>query len=232
MHRLRVIFNHLYKRQLKAGVTFVEVLYAGVVQRLGDDLLQAVFAASAAGVHLHITEAQLLQDDTDAVNARLRLEWRAQYAHRLLTINLCVFSRWPRRPGQPWWSFPPLAGRRAERLWILSHRLSLQTYQTEPLHRRKQKRTHADFSTDRFKKLKSTKNKSRSVFCYLLVCRCRGFCTSSAASAAACLHSSGPPAGQSQPSESVDGTCPPTAGCHPLLWVMEMIVLGQKKKKR
>lgn len=170
---------------------------------------------------------------TDAVNARLRLERRAQYAHRLLTINLCVFSRWPRRPGQPWWSFPPLAGRRAERLWILSHRLSLQTYQTEPLHRRKQKRTHADFSTDGFKKLKSTKNKSRSVFCYLLVfrCRCRGFCTSSAASAAACLHSSGPPAGQSQPSESVDGTCPPTAGCHTLLWVMEMIVLGQKKKR-
>lgn len=27
---------------------------------------------------------------TDAVNARLRLERRAQYAHRLLTINLCV----------------------------------------------------------------------------------------------------------------------------------------------
>lgn len=46
---------------LEQRVTFVEVLDAGVVQRLCDDFLQAVFAASAAGVHLHVAEAQLLQ---------------------------------------------------------------------------------------------------------------------------------------------------------------------------
>lgn len=44
--------------------TFVEVLDARIVQRLCHNILQAVFAARAAGVHFHIAEAQLLQVDT------------------------------------------------------------------------------------------------------------------------------------------------------------------------
>lgn len=46
------------------GLTFIEGFNASVVERLRDDLLQAVFATSAAGVHLHVAEAQLLQTDT------------------------------------------------------------------------------------------------------------------------------------------------------------------------
>lgn len=64
VHLWEVLLNWKYDHVRGTGVTFVEVLYAGVVQRLGDDFLQAVFAASTAGIHLHITEAQLLQDDT------------------------------------------------------------------------------------------------------------------------------------------------------------------------
>lgn len=41
--------------------TFVEVLDARIVKRLCHNILQAVFAARAAGVHFHIAEAQLLQ---------------------------------------------------------------------------------------------------------------------------------------------------------------------------
>lgn len=52
------------KQILKRGITFVEVLDARVVKRLRDDFLQVVSAASAAGVHLHEAEAQLLQADT------------------------------------------------------------------------------------------------------------------------------------------------------------------------
>lgn len=50
---------------------------------------------------------------------------------------------------------------------------------------------------------------------YLLVWRQgrSGFCTSSAASAAACWRSSGHLAARSPSSESVAGTCPPTADC-------------------
>ena len=50
--------------KIKRSVTFVEVLDARVVQGLCDDFLQTVFAASAAGIHLHVAEAQLLQDNT------------------------------------------------------------------------------------------------------------------------------------------------------------------------
>lgn len=64
----------MYSRQRnKSEITFVEVLDAGVVKWLSDDFLQAVFAASAAGVHLHIAEAQLLQANTqDTVKSRQR----------------------------------------------------------------------------------------------------------------------------------------------------------------
>ena len=50
--------------KIKRGLTFVETLDAGVVQRLCDDFLQTVLAASTAGVHLHVAEAQLLQAHT------------------------------------------------------------------------------------------------------------------------------------------------------------------------
>lgn len=47
--------------QMKTNQTFVEVLDARIVERLCDDVLQAVFAARAAGVHFHVAEAQFLQ---------------------------------------------------------------------------------------------------------------------------------------------------------------------------
>lgn len=42
-------------------ITFVEVFNAGVVHGFCNDVLQTVLAARAAGVHLHVAEAQLLQ---------------------------------------------------------------------------------------------------------------------------------------------------------------------------
>lgn len=65
------MYNRQRTRRNKSEITFVEVLDAGVVQWLSDDFLQAVFAASAAGVHLHIAKAQLLQANTqDTVKNR------------------------------------------------------------------------------------------------------------------------------------------------------------------
>lgn len=60
-------FQSFTNQQLfyKQTLTFVEVLDAGVVERLRHDFLQAVFAASAAGVHLHVAEAQLLQQQAN-----------------------------------------------------------------------------------------------------------------------------------------------------------------------
>lgn len=53
---------------MKAGInaevleiTSVEVFNAGVVHGFTNNLLQTVLAARAAGVHLHVAEAQLLQ---------------------------------------------------------------------------------------------------------------------------------------------------------------------------
>lgn len=45
----------------KKKTTFVKAFNAGVVHRFRYDLLQTVLAASAAGVHLHVGDAQLLQ---------------------------------------------------------------------------------------------------------------------------------------------------------------------------
>lgn len=72
------------------------------------------------------------------------------------------------------------------------------------------------------------------VFWYLLACqrhchRC-GVCASSAASAAACWHSSGPPAGQSQSSKNVDGTCPPTADWGLPVLMMKLMILELRRK--
>ena len=76
-----------------------------------------------------------------------------------------------------------------------------------------------------------------SVFYYLLACcrrrrHYRGVCASSAASAAACWHSSDPPAGQSQSSEIVDGTCPPTADWRPPLKVKVSGLMKRRKRRR
>lgn len=50
-------------------ITFVEVLDAGVVEWVGNNFLQTVFAASTAGIHFHVAEAQLLQVVT-------QIQWR------------------------------------------------------------------------------------------------------------------------------------------------------------
>lgn len=59
-----------------------------------------------------------------------------------------------------------------------------------------------------------------------------GFCASSSATAAACWHSCGLLAAQSQSLESVGGICPPTADCcHPRS-LMGMTAPGQKMKRQ
>lgn len=76
-----------------------------------------------------------------------------------------------------------------------------------------------------FKSLNSARYIQLS-FCYLPAgCPPRqhhDVCSSSAASGAACWHSSVPPAGQSQPSETEGDTCPPKGGSPPSLMEMRM----------
>lgn len=60
------------------GPTFVKVFNAGVVKRLCNNFLQAVFAASAAGVHFHVAEAQLLQQTEITTCSSRRTQWSTQ----------------------------------------------------------------------------------------------------------------------------------------------------------
>lgn len=72
------------QKNKKLKITFVEVLNAGVVQWLCYDLLQAVLAAGTAGIHFHITEAQLLQVNTHIQHRSTQNVWVETFFHSRL----------------------------------------------------------------------------------------------------------------------------------------------------
>lgn len=61
--------------------TFVEAFNAGVVNGFCNNVLQTVLAARAAGVHLHIAEAQLLQVNTTTTAQRNLLNSNTLFNH-------------------------------------------------------------------------------------------------------------------------------------------------------
>lgn len=127
-------------------ITFVEVLNAGVVEWVGNNFLQTVFAASTAGIHFHVAEAELLQVVTQIqwrswlnVPVKVSVQPSLESVGRNANCVACkqkIQRTWkhsytPDRPEKLWWSFRPLEVQTAEQLCILIHHLSiLQIYQT------------------------------------------------------------------------------------------------------